>query len=871
VNRIYRLVWNAREGNWIVASETAAARGKRSGSRQVSGAAVAAKIAVAGAVVMQVMFASTLAFAYANDGSTATGTGAVAVGGGAGYAATAGSKNSVAIGSGATANSRKSGAATDTGAVAIGTNSTATTTTGGGPVAIGTSASAVVTGTAGASPVAIGTTANANGTGSQVAIGDRALATGQDAIAIGGHANSAGVQATGAESTAIGQSSVATNTGSVALGYMSSSTGVGSVALGGNGVDGALAGGANAFAVGAGANAVADNTIALGGGASANAVNGIAMGASASATGNSSVAIGANSMASGSGGMALGPGAYASNANDVALGSNSTTTTPSTGPYSVNGGNIAGTSNTNGVVSVGAPGAERQIQNVSAGQVSASSTDAVNGSQLYAAGEAINSLSDSAVKYDTNSEGAVNYNSITLNPGGSPTTITNVAPGTVSSTSTDAVNGAQLYETNQNVEQNTTAISSIQNGQAGPFVSDNSQTATQPVSSGANAAAGGFGASATGDHSLVVGNDAADNGNANATVLGEGASVASNVAGSNVALGQGSAVTTAAVPVAGTTINGTEYSFAGANPVGVVSVGSAGQTRQITNVAAGQISGTSTDAVNGSQLYATNQALSALDTAVNSLGSTVSQALSAGTGDTSTGGGAGVGTDGSGSGGASGTPGSPGYVINDQTYNNGATGTHYYSANDGGTQGGNYSSDGATGRNSVAVGVNTVSSGTSSTAVGNGAVASGTNSVALGANSVASAPNTVSVGAPGSERTVSNVAPGVNGTDAVNVNQLGAVAMQSTQQFDSLQQGMSSLRHDMYGATAAAMAVAGLPQPTAPGKSMLSVAGSTFHGQQGMAVGLSTVTENGKWVIKGAMAANTRNDVGAVVSAGYQW
>lgn len=1071
VNRIYRLVWNAQVGMWVVASETAKARGKRGGLRRMSGAAMAAKIAAAGTVVIQAMLAPTHVFAqYANTGSTATGTGSVAIGGGSGYAASASSNNSVAIGQGSKANSQKSGASTNTGAVAIGANSKATTTTGGGPVAIGTSASAVVTGTTGASPVAIGTTANANGTGSQVAIGDQALASGQDAIAIGGHANSAGVQATGAESTAIGQSSVATNTGSVALGYMSSSTGVGSVALGGNGVDGALAGGANAFAVGAGASAVADNTIALGGGAFANAVNGIAIGASASVTGNTSVAIGANSMVSGAGGVALGSGASAGNANDVALGSNSTTAAPSAGPYSVNGGSIAGTSDTSGVVSVGAPGAERQIQNVAAGtvsaastdaingsqlyaagsaannlgsstasnlgggatydsttgtvsapsytvngktynnvdaalsastthyysvndggtqggnytndgatglnalaagvgasaanaggvalgdraiatnandvalgansvtgtanptagdtingttyryagtnpasvvsvgsagnerqitnvaagQVSASSTDAVNGSQLYAAGQAIDSLSDSVVKYDTNLDGSVNYSSVTLNPGGSSVKITNVAAGDVSSTSTDAVNGSQLYATNRNVEQNTTALSSIQNGQAGPFVSDNSQTATQPLSSGANAAAGGFGATATGDNSLVVGNDAADNGNANATVLGEGASIASNVAGSNVALGQGSAVTTAAIPVTGTTINGAEYSFAGANPAGVVSVGSAGAARQITNVAAGQIGATSTDAVNGSQLYATNQALSALDTAVNNLGSTVSQALGANPGDTNAGGGTGTGADGSvgnsGSNGNSGTAGSPSYVINGQTFNNvgaalTAAGSRYYGVNDGGEQRGNYSNDGATGSNSVAVGVNTVSSGTNSTAVGNsaaasgagstalgnGAVASGTNSVALGANSVASAPNTVSVGAPGSERTVSNVAPGVNGTDAANVNQLGAVAMQSTQQFNSLREGMSSLRNDMYGATAAAMAVAGLPQPTGPGKSMLSVAGSTFQGQQGMAVGLSTVTENGKWVIKGAMATNTRNEVGAVLSAGYQW
>ncbi|MFS6738962.1 hypothetical protein WHJ50_14515, partial [Staphylococcus aureus] len=104
--------------------------------------------------------------------------------------------------------------------------------------------------------------------------------------------------------------------------------------------------------------------------------------------------------------------------------------------------------------------------------------------------------------------------------------ITRVAAGTLSATSTDAVNGSQLYATNQ-------TISSIANGKAGAFVSDNSVTSAQPVSSGANASAGGFGSSATGAASTVVGNQATDNGNANATVLGQGASVAANTAGSN--------------------------------------------------------------------------------------------------------------------------------------------------------------------------------------------------------------------------------------------------------------------------------------------------------------------------------------------------
>src|SRR5699024_7013255 len=76
----------------------------------------------------------------------------------------------------------------------------------------------------------------------------------------------------------------------------------------------------------------------------------------------------------------------------------------------------------------------------------------------------------------------------------------------------------------------------------------------------------------------------------------------------DVALGSGSQ-TAAANPTASTTINGTIYDFAGTNPQSVVSVGRKDNERQITNVAAGQVNENSTDAINGSQLHATNEAL----------------------------------------------------------------------------------------------------------------------------------------------------------------------------------------------------------------------------------------------------------------------
>jgi autotransporter adhesin len=162
-----------------------------------------------------------------------------------------------------------------------------------------------------------------------------------------------------------------------------------------------------------------------------------------------------------------------------------------------------------------------------------------------------------------------------------------------------------------------------------------------------------------------------------------GASASATFANS-VALGSAS-TTAAAVATTGVTINGTAFTYAGTAPTSTVSVGSVGNERTVTNVAAGRVSATSTDAVNGSQLYATDQAVSNLSTTVT------------------------------------------------------ANKTHYYSVNDGGTQGSNYNNDGATGTNALAAGMAASATGAKSTALGQGAVAGNANDVALGSGSTSAA------------------------------------------------------------------------------------------------------------------------------------
>ncbi|MEX3787377.1 ESPR-type extended signal peptide-containing protein, partial [Paraburkholderia sp. BR14374] len=363
----------------------------------------------------------------------------------------------------------------------------------------------------------------------------------------------------------------------------------------------------------------------------------------ANSTGTDSSALGKDS-------VAIGMGAVSNNANDVALGAGSMTSAA----VSQSGTSIRGTnyffagSNPTGTVSVGSVGKERTITNVAAGRLSATSTDAVNGSQLYATNQAIEQLSQNgagggtdalAVHYDNAAKGTV-----TLGGDSNGTKIKNVAAGDLSSTSKDAVNGSQLYATNLQVGQNTTSITNLNEKgtkyfHANSTGADSSATGPDAVAIGVGTVSAGYYATAVGPYAKASELDATALGpwanalgskstaigfNTNATgaaavALGDtagatgefslalGARAAATQANS-VALGADS-TTSAAVSPSGTSIRGTNYFFAGSNPTGTVSVGSAGKERTITNVAAGRLSATSTDAVNGSQLYATNQAI----------------------------------------------------------------------------------------------------------------------------------------------------------------------------------------------------------------------------------------------------------------------
>lgn len=121
------------------------------------------------------------------------------------------------------------------------------------------------------------------------------------------------------------------------------------------------------------------------------------------------------------------------------------------------------------------------------------------------------------------------------------------------------------------------------------------------------------------------------------------------------------------------------------------------------------------------------------------------------------------------------------------------------------------------------------------------------------------------------DKTISNLADGQAPQDAVNVRQLSQATSNITNQFNHLDRRIDKVENRASAGVAAAMAMAGLPQAYVPGKSMFSVSGGVWRGESGYAMGLSTVTDSGSWVLKGNVAGSSRGDYGGSVGVGYQW
>ncbi|WP_165090976.1 YadA family autotransporter adhesin [Neisseria yangbaofengii] len=242
----------------------------------------------------------------------------------------------------------------------------------------------------GLSSVAIGSDTAANG-GSAVALGALSDAQGIAATALG-----QGTQATANAATAVGRQAAASGNGSTAVGSVSAASASAATAFG----SGSMASANNATALGQGAQASGSNSVAagqkaaasevaataIGSGAVASGKYATATGAAATASGVASVASGLQSKAEGGSSVAIGRGAVAAEDYSVALGTASKTEAAvGTTEATVNGVTYSGFAGTApaATVSVGAADFERTITNVAAGRIEATSTDAINGSQLY--------------------------------------------------------------------------------------------------------------------------------------------------------------------------------------------------------------------------------------------------------------------------------------------------------------------------------------------------------------------------------------------------------------------------------------------------------------------------------------------------------
>ncbi|QST55443.1 YadA-like family protein [Escherichia albertii] len=457
------------------------------------------------------------------------------------------------------------------------------------------------------------------------------IAIGKGAIATAGPVNS------GTSSVAIGQEANA-GLGSTALGFTSYATGERSVAMG----QATKALGSRAIAIGSAAKANKDFTIALGNTAQANSDYAMALGKDTNATGLYSLAIGYNSKTSkdnaialgngsksdGVNAIAIGDGSASGGDNSLALGSQSKVTANNS--VALGAGSVAATDDT---VSVGNSTTQRKIVNMDKGEISNTSTEAINGSQLYAISKSVSDRLGGGSSVNTN--GTINAPSYALKSGtynnvgaaltgidedtlhwnsttskfsashGSSTTniITNVADGDVAAGSTEAVNGSQLNATNNNVATNTTNITTLQDAVDGlgddALQWDNGKTAFS--------AAHGAGTTSkitnVADGSLAAGSTDAVNGSQLKTTNDNVTTNTTNI-------------TTLQDAVDGLGDDALQWdngktAFSAAH--------GASTTSKITNVADGSLAAGSTDAVNGSQLKTTNDNVTTNTTNITNL------------------------------------------------------------------------------------------------------------------------------------------------------------------------------------------------------------------------------------------------------------
>ncbi|HHU1579483.1 TPA: YadA-like family protein [Escherichia coli] len=651
MNKIFKVIWNPATGSYTVASETAKSRGKKSGrSKLLISALVAGGMLSSFGVQAQAGRDNGQGVNYGQG----TGTGWVAIGedAKANSFTDTGGGSSTAVGYHSTADGRWStalGAKTHSlgeASVALGIN---TTSAGERSLAIGASATST-----GGFSIALGRYANSVGEFS-IAQGDHAEIGADDAIAFGRESKALGIMsialgatanaskeyamalgassaASAANAIAVGRNSAAAGVDSLAFGRLSAANAANAIAMGAESKaaenatavgTNAEANGLNSIALGSGSIADVDNTIALGNQSQAVAAGAIAIGQGNKADGANAIALGNGSITGGVNAIALGQGSYAGLENGTAIGAQASAQGKNS--VALGAGSVATDADT---VSVGNTTAQRQIVNMAAGDISTTSTDAINGSQLYAISKSVaDNLGGGAT---VNAQGVVTSPNYRLKSGifgtvgdaltgldnntlqwdslkkaysaahGTDTTstITNVKDGAISDTSKDAVNGSQLKTTNDNVATNTANITTNTNS-INTLTDSVGDLKDDALLWNGTAFSAAHGTDATSkitnvkDGDLTAGSTDAVNGSQLKTTNDNVATNTTNITNLTDSVGD--------LKDDALLWNGTAFSAAHGTDA----------TSKITNVKDGDLTAGSTDAVNGSQLKTTNDAVAA--------------------------------------------------------------------------------------------------------------------------------------------------------------------------------------------------------------------------------------------------------------------
>ncbi|EJO5337243.1 YadA-like family protein [Salmonella enterica] len=668
MNRIFKVLWNAATGTFVVTSETAKSRGKKNGRR---------KLAVSALIGLSSIMVSADALANAGndtgDGVTPTGT-------------QTGGKGWIAIGTDATANTY--------------------TNVDGASAAMGYKASAM-----GKWSTAIGSYSQSTGDSSlalgvkSVSAGDRAIAMGASSSASGSYSMAMGVYAnsSGAKSVALGYRSVASGATSSALGYQATASGDDSAAFG----NGAKAVSTNSVALGSGSIALEDNSVAVGNSTTQRQITYVAKGdinsTSTDAVTGAQIYSLSQSVADRLGGGAsvnsdgtvnaplyeVGTGIYNNVGSALSALNTSITNTEAS---------VAGLAedallwdDSTSAFSASHTGNASKITNLAAGTLAADSTDAVNGSQLFDTNEKVDqntaditantdSINQNTADITANTDSinqnttdiAANTTSINQNTtdiatnttninslsdsvttltddallwdaasgafsakhNGNDSKITNLAAGTLAADSTDAVNGSQLFDTNEKVDQNTADITTNTNSinQNTTDIATNTTNINNLSDSITtltddallwDAASGAFSAKHNGSDSkitnLAAGTLAADSTDAvngsqlfatNENVSQNTADITTNTNSINQNTTDIATNTTNINSLSDSITTLTDDALLWDAASGTFSASRSGSASKITNLAAGTLAADSTDAVNGSQLFATNENVS---------------------------------------------------------------------------------------------------------------------------------------------------------------------------------------------------------------------------------------------------------------------